>query len=186
MSRAIDFASHLALSTISKGSSITTNCFPHNVCRQTICSLDAAIAAHPAPLGFSRRPRARERRLRRKLSPTATGSGQSLGLRPLTNDCFTQQRSLYVTVGAIAGAYALFRISKSNQDSDSPSFISGLISKWTPSQETFEQRNAIHTALMEKAAEDRHLLGSQGPREAFELMQPEYVLTTPRPSLRPC
>ncbi|CAI7664981.1 unnamed protein product [Penicillium bialowiezense] len=86
-------------------------------------------------------------------------------------------RSLYVTVGAIAGAYALFRISKSNQDSDSPSFISSLISKWTPSQETFEQRNAIHTAMMEKVAEDRHLLGSQGPREAFELMQPDMMNT---------
>lgn len=28
---------------------------------------------------------------------------------------------------------------------------------------------------MEKAAEDRHLLQSQGPREAYELKQPEYV-----------
>lgn len=96
------------------------------------------------------------------------------GPRPLANNCIpTEQRSLYVTVGSIAGAYFLYRVSKPSEDSDSPSFISGLISKWTPSQETFEQRNAIHTAMMEKVAEDRHLLGSQGPREAYELMQPE-------------
>lgn len=29
---------------------------------------------------------------------------------------------------------------------------------------------------MEKAASDRHLLGSQGPAEAFSLRQPEYVI----------
>ncbi|KAJ5997647.1 hypothetical protein N7499_005958 [Penicillium canescens] len=86
-------------------------------------------------------------------------------------------RSFYVTVGSLASAYLLYRVSQSNQDSGAPSWISGLISKWTPSQETFEQRNAIHTAIMEKAAEDRHLLQSQGPREAYELKQPDMMNT---------
>lgn len=54
--------------------------------------------------------------------------------------------------------------------------MTGLINKWTPSQEVFEQRNAIHTAIMDKAAFDRHLLGSQGPAEAFAHRQPEYVI----------
>ena len=80
-----------------------------------------------------------------------------------------------MTVGSIASAFIIYRISKSTQESGSESWISGLISKYTPSQEAFEQRNAIHTAMLEKAAEDRHLLQSQGPREAYELMQPEYV-----------
>lgn len=88
----------------------------------------------------------------------------------------TLQRSFYITVGSLASAYLLYRLSKSNQESGSESWISGLISKWTPSQEDFEKRNAIHTTLLEKAAADRHLLQSQGPREAYELRQPEYVV----------
>ncbi|KAJ5266013.1 hypothetical protein N7524_007031 [Penicillium chrysogenum] len=76
-------------------------------------------------------------------------------------------RSFYVTCGSIASAYLLYRVSQSNEKSSEPSWISGLISKWTPSQEVFEQRNAIHTAMMEKAATDRHLLGSQGPPRGF-------------------
>ncbi|KAJ5841527.1 hypothetical protein N7534_011357 [Penicillium rubens] len=84
-------------------------------------------------------------------------------------------RSFYVTCGSIASAYLLYRVSQSNEKSSEPSWISGLISKWTPSQEVFEQRNAIHTAMMEKAATDRHLLGSQGPPEAFALRQPDMM-----------
>lgn len=84
-----------------------------------------------------------------------------------------QQRSFYITAGSFAAAYILYRLSKSNQESGSESSISGLISKYTPSQEDFEQRNAIHTALLEKAAADRHLLQSQGPSEAYQLRQPE-------------
>ncbi|KAJ5458288.1 hypothetical protein N7475_009676 [Penicillium sp. IBT 31633x] len=84
-------------------------------------------------------------------------------------------RSLYVTVGTVASVYILYRVSESNKESDSPSWISNLISKWSPSQEVFEQRNAIHTAIMEKAASDRHLLGSQGPPEAYTLRQPEIL-----------
>lgn len=85
----------------------------------------------------------------------------------------TQQRSFYVTVGSIASAYILYRIG--SQDSASESWISGLISKFTPLEKDFEQRNAIHTALMEKAAADRHLLQSQGPSESYDLRTPEYV-----------
>ncbi|OQE32861.1 hypothetical protein PENFLA_c001G02425 [Penicillium flavigenum] len=84
-------------------------------------------------------------------------------------------RSFYVTCGSIASAYLLYRVSQSNEKSGEPSWISGLISKWAPSQEVFEQRNAIHTAMMEKAATDRHLLGSQGPPEAFALRQPDMM-----------
>ncbi|KAL4888695.1 hypothetical protein BDV59DRAFT_136721 [Aspergillus ambiguus] len=82
-------------------------------------------------------------------------------------------RSFYVTIGTFASCYVLYRLSKSNQESGSQSWISGLIDKWTPSEKIFEERNAIHTVAMEKAANDRHLFQSQGPRAAFELKQPE-------------
>ncbi|KAJ6139457.1 hypothetical protein N7471_005943 [Penicillium samsonianum] len=84
-------------------------------------------------------------------------------------------RSFYITSGSIAAAFLLYRISESNTESGKPSWIAGLIDKWTPSQEVFEQRNAIHTAMMEKAASDRHLLGSQGPAEGFALRQPDML-----------
>ncbi|KAJ5178035.1 uncharacterized protein N7500_000734 [Penicillium coprophilum] len=84
-------------------------------------------------------------------------------------------RSFYVTCGSIASAFLLYHVSKSNEESGSASWISNLITKWSPSQEVFEQRNAIHTAMMEKAASDRHLLGSQGPPEAFDLRQPDMM-----------
>ncbi|KAF7527427.1 hypothetical protein PCG10_002830 [Penicillium crustosum] len=85
------------------------------------------------------------------------------------------RRSFYVTCGSVASAFILYHVSKSNEESGSPSWISSLIEKWTPSQEVFEQRNAIHTAIMEKVAADRHLLGSQGPAEAFSLRQPDMM-----------
>ncbi|KAJ5247003.1 hypothetical protein N7468_001986 [Penicillium chermesinum] len=84
-------------------------------------------------------------------------------------------RSFFVTVGGIVSACAIYRITKSTKESGSESWISGLISKWTPSQETFEQRNAIHTAILEKAAEDKHLLQSQGPQEFYQLKQPDLM-----------
>jgi hypothetical protein len=88
----------------------------------------------------------------------------------------TEQRSFYVTAGSFASAYLIYRFTKAQQESGSESFFSDLIAKWTPSQESFEQRNAIHTAIMEKAAEDRHLLQSEGPREFVPLRQNEYVI----------
>jgi hypothetical protein len=90
-------------------------------------------------------------------------------------------RSFYVSIGAFASAYVLYRLSKSTEESGSQSWISNLIQKWTPSEKLFEERNAIHTALMEKAAQDRHLLQSQGPRATFELKQPEVSFNTSPP-----
>ncbi|PKY07031.1 putative NADH-ubiquinone oxidoreductase 178 kDa subunit [Aspergillus campestris IBT 28561] len=78
-------------------------------------------------------------------------------------------RSFYVTIGSIASGLVLYRLSQS----DSPSWITNLIEKWTPSEQLFEHRNAIHTVAMEKAANDRHLFGSQGPRESYDLKQHE-------------
>ncbi|KAI9934431.1 hypothetical protein ASPWEDRAFT_639017 [Aspergillus wentii DTO 134E9] len=84
-------------------------------------------------------------------------------------------RSFYVTVGTFASAFVLYQFTKSNQESGSQSWISNLIQKWTPSEKVFEERNAIRTAVMEKAASDRHLFHSQGPRAVYELKQPEVI-----------
>ncbi|KAE8141446.1 NADH-ubiquinone oxidoreductase subunit [Aspergillus pseudotamarii] len=90
-------------------------------------------------------------------------------------------RSFYVTVGSFASAYVLYRLSKSTEESGSQSWISSLIQKWTPSEKVFEERNAIRTVIMEKAAHDRHLFQSQGPRAVFELKQPEVSFNSAPP-----
>ncbi|OQD78309.1 hypothetical protein PENDEC_c001G01687 [Penicillium decumbens] len=119
----------------------------------------------------ARRFAASSRRLAAQQPPRRFGS-HSAHAEPM-NEGFG--RSFYVTVGAIASAYLLYRITNSTKESGSESWISGLISKWTPSEQEWEQRNAIHTALMEKAASDRHLLHSQGPREFYDLRTPEML-----------
>ncbi|KAJ5092188.1 hypothetical protein NUU61_007058 [Penicillium alfredii] len=142
-----------------------------HVRRQKIRRLvTAAAPASSTWLACCAPRRARERRLRRKLSPSPPPPGD-----PIRPGLATRPRSFYVTIGSFASAYLLYRVSKSNQESDSPSWISSFISKWTPSQEVFEERNAIRTAVMEKAAHDRHLFQSQGPREAYDLKQPEMM-----------
>ncbi|KAJ5082030.1 hypothetical protein N7532_011073 [Penicillium argentinense] len=88
-------------------------------------------------------------------------------------------RSFYITVGSFASAYLLYRFTTAQKESGSDSFISDLIAKWTPSQETFEQRNAIRTAILEKAAEDRHLLQSEGPREFVPMRQNDMMNSIP-------
>lgn len=79
----------------------------------------------------------------------------------------------YVSVATLTAGYILYRLHKSAEESGSQSWISSLIKKWTPSEQLFEQRNAIRTAAMEKAAHDRHLFQSPGPREYIELRHPE-------------
>lgn len=87
----------------------------------------------------------------------------------------TVQRGFYVTIATFFVSYGLYRIHKSTKESGSESSISRLIAKWTPSEKVFEQRNAIHTVAMEKAAHDRHLFQSQGQSESIDLAHPEYV-----------
>ncbi|KAJ5936388.1 hypothetical protein N7454_005023 [Penicillium verhagenii] len=118
----------------------------------------------------ARRCAASSRQLLRSQPPRRFGSSHAHA-EPV-NESFGP--SFYVTIGSFASAFLIYHVSKST---DSENWISGLITKYTPSAEVAEQRNAIHTALLEKAAEDRHLLQSQGPREAYELMQPDMMNT---------
>ncbi|BCS21351.1 putative NADH-ubiquinone oxidoreductase 178 kDa subunit [Aspergillus puulaauensis] len=82
-------------------------------------------------------------------------------------------RSFYVAVGTFAGCFALYQFSKPTKGSDSKSWFTGLIEKWTPSEKIFEERNAIHTAAAEKAAQDRHLFLSRSASDVYELKSPE-------------
>ncbi|BCR90801.1 putative NADH-ubiquinone oxidoreductase 178 kDa subunit [Aspergillus chevalieri] len=89
--------------------------------------------------------------------------------------------SFYVAVGTFASSFVLYRIHKSIQDAGEQSWISNLIQKWTPDEKVFEERNAIHTVAMEKAAYDRHLFQSQRPAQAYDLKQPEVSFNSGAP-----
>ncbi|PWY71452.1 NADH-ubiquinone oxidoreductase 178 kDa subunit [Aspergillus heteromorphus CBS 117.55] len=125
---------------------------------------------------FARRSVASARLLLRNQQPRRFASSHHA--EPV-NESFG--RSFYVTVGTFASCFVLYRIVKSTEDAGAQSWISSLIEKYTPSQEVFEQRSAIRTAAMEKIAHDRHLFGSQGPRESFDLKQPEVSFNNSPP-----
>ncbi|RAH76427.1 NADH-ubiquinone oxidoreductase 178 kDa subunit [Aspergillus japonicus CBS 114.51] len=127
---------------------------------------------------FARRSVASARLLLRNQQPHRFGSHAAHHAAPV-NESFG--RSFYVTVGTFASCYVIYRIHKATEESGSQSWISNLIQKWTPSEQVFEQRNAIRTAVMEKAARDRHLFASQGPSETYGLMQPEVSFHAVQP-----
>ncbi|KAL5043180.1 hypothetical protein BDW71DRAFT_128658 [Aspergillus fruticulosus] len=82
-------------------------------------------------------------------------------------------RSFYITVGTFASCFALYQFTKPGKDADSQSSLTRFIENWTPSEKVFEERNALHTAAAERAAQDRHLFLTRGFREAYELKSPE-------------
>ncbi|PYH46661.1 putative NADH-ubiquinone oxidoreductase 178 kDa subunit [Aspergillus saccharolyticus JOP 1030-1] len=127
---------------------------------------------------FARRSVASARLLLRNQQPHRFGSHAAHHAAPV-NESFG--RSFYVTVGSFASCYVIYRIHKATEESGSQSWISNLIQKWTPSEQVFEQRNAIRTVAMEKAARDRHLFASQGPSETYGLMQPEVSFHAVQP-----
>ncbi|PYH35419.1 putative NADH-ubiquinone oxidoreductase 178 kDa subunit [Aspergillus vadensis CBS 113365] len=127
---------------------------------------------------FARRSVASARLLLRNQQPRRFDSHAAHHAEPV-NESFG--RSFYVTFGTFASAFVLYQVAKSNDNSGSPSWITNLIHKWTPDEKIFEQRNAIHTAAMEKVAHDRHLFASQGPREFIELKQPEVSFSAVAP-----
>ncbi|KKK16238.1 hypothetical protein P175DRAFT_0505632 [Aspergillus ochraceoroseus IBT 24754] len=119
---------------------------------------------------FARRSVASARLMLRNQQPRRFDSHAAHHAAPV-NESFG--RSFYVAVGTFASCFVLYRVTKSTEESGSQSWISGLIEKWTPSEQIFEQRNAIHTAAIEKAAQDRLLFFSQGPRPTYELKHQE-------------
>ncbi|KAA8642223.1 putative NADH-ubiquinone oxidoreductase 178 kDa subunit [Aspergillus tanneri] len=127
---------------------------------------------------FTRRSVAPARQLLRNQPPRRFDSHAAHHAEPV-NESFG--RSFYVTIGTFASGYVLYRLHKSSQEPGSQSWISNLIEKWTPSEKVFEQRNALHTVAMEKAAHDRHLFLSQGPRATIELKQPEVSFNSSPP-----
>ncbi|RDW81768.1 putative NADH-ubiquinone oxidoreductase 178 kDa subunit [Aspergillus mulundensis] len=118
---------------------------------------------------LARRSAVSARLLLRNQQPRRCGSHTAHHHAEPVNESFG--RSFYVAVGTFASCFALYHFTKSGKDTELS--ITRLIQKWTPSEKVFEERNALHTAAAERAAQDRHLFLSQRPSEAYELKSPE-------------
>jgi hypothetical protein len=84
------------------------------------------------------------------------------------NACLSQP-SFYVTVSTFAAGFVLYRITNGSEDS----WVTRLIQKYTPDGKVYEERNAIHTAALEKAASDRHLFVGTPRHDYIDLRCPE-------------
>ncbi|KAL4969253.1 putative NADH-ubiquinone oxidoreductase 178 kDa subunit [Aspergillus stella-maris] len=126
---------------------------------------------------LARRSVASARHLLRNQQPRRFDSHAAHHAAPV-NESFG--RSFYVAVGTFASCFALYQFTKT-KDADSQSALTRLIEKWTPSEKTWEERNALHTAAAEKAASDRHLFLSRPPSEYYELKSPETSFAPPTP-----
>ena len=84
------------------------------------------------------------------------------------------QAAFYVAIGAIPLSIFFYSISRPNEDGK-PTGIAGLIQKYTDLSETWQERNANRTAMIEQAAHDRHLLYNAPRNKHIELKFPEYV-----------
>ncbi|KAL4802898.1 hypothetical protein BDV18DRAFT_47038 [Aspergillus unguis] len=118
---------------------------------------------------LARRSVASTRLLLRNQQPRRLNSHAAHHAEPV-NESFGP--SFYVAVGTFASCFALYHFTKPTGETASQSWITNLIQKWTPSEKTFEQRNAIHTAAAEKAAQDRNLFLTKGASESYELKDP--------------
>ncbi|KAI9371915.1 hypothetical protein BJX61DRAFT_543185 [Aspergillus egyptiacus] len=127
---------------------------------------------------FARRSVASARYLLRNQQPRRFASDAAHHAAPV-NEGFG--RSFYVAVGTFASCFVLYKVHNSSKESGSQSFITRFIENWTPSEKMLEERNALHTAAVEKAAADRHLFQTQKPGFTRELRHPEASFHTSQP-----
>lgn len=86
------------------------------------------------------------------------------------------QSWFYIGAASLPIGLALYKFSTS--DPNSKPWITRLIEEYSNSGKTWEDRNALHTMAVERAAKDRHLFYSQNPPKTISLSCPEYVFET--------
>ena len=77
---------------------------------------------------------------------------------PLTK---SSQRGFYISIAALALSFAVYKYSRSfPSDPDRQPFLTRVMESYNWFQDEFARRNALHTAMVEQAAEDRNLFQS--------------------------
>ncbi|KAL9611793.1 MAG: hypothetical protein Q9167_003561 [Letrouitia subvulpina] len=84
-------------------------------------------------------------------------------------------RGFYLTVAAIPLGFALYKFSRSSDGStkEVQPFFTRMIQKYSDYQESFAERNALHTRVMEQAAHDRNLFANSQNSGYVDLNFPE-------------
>ncbi|KAL1960812.1 hypothetical protein VTO42DRAFT_6642 [Malbranchea cinnamomea] len=129
---------------------------------------------------FARRAAAPARSLLRRQQPRRFGSSsaESHGehhhhhAEPVNESL---GRGFYIGVASIPVGLAVYKFSTS--DPNTKPWLTRLIEEYSPSRKTWEERNALHTMAVERAAEDRHLFYSQNPPVTINLSCPEVFNT---------
>ena len=90
---------------------------------------------------------------------------------PLTNH---SQRGFYISIAALALSFAAYKFSRSSpSDPDHQPLLTRVMQSYNWFQDEFARRNALHTAMVEQAAEDRNLFQSSPWTHHTELKFPE-------------
>ncbi|OJD23857.1 hypothetical protein ACJ73_04789 [Blastomyces percursus] len=112
------------------------------------------------------------RALLRRQQPRRLASSASHHAEPV-NENFG--RGFYIFLASVPIGLALYNYSTS--DPSSKPWMTRLIENYSPKESMWEQRNALHTAAIERAAADRHLFHSQSASLNLELSFPEAFNT---------
>ncbi|EDN06105.1 NADH-ubiquinone oxidoreductase [Histoplasma capsulatum] len=124
----------------------------------------------------SRRAAAPARTLLRYQQPrrfaSSTPHGEHHHAEPV-NETFG--RGFYVFIASVPVGLALYKYSTS--DPNNKPWMTRLIENYFPKESTWERRNTLHTAAIERAAADRHLFHSQRASLNLELSFPEIFNT---------
>ena len=85
------------------------------------------------------------------------------------------QRGFWVTLAAVPVAFALYKVSLSSEDPAHQPWLTRVINSYDNWQKQYEERNTLHTKMVEQAAFDRNLFQSAQGSRMIDLRFPEYV-----------
>ncbi|MCJ1378410.1 hypothetical protein MMC17_001508 [Xylographa soralifera] len=137
---------------------------------------------HSAALRLSRSFRLRPQR-RHDTTKATTGHSAAAGhAEPVSHAHHPEPvneplgRGFYITLASLPLAFALYKFSRSSDDSSATAaqpWLTRLIGSYSTFQERWVARNTLHTRMVEQAANDRNLFQSTPASKMVELKFPE-------------
>ncbi|KAK2799014.1 hypothetical protein FQN50_008641 [Emmonsiellopsis sp. PD_5] len=124
---------------------------------------------------LARRAAAPARTLLRRQQPCRSGSSAAHDHHHAEPVNETFGRGFYLSIASVPVGILLYNYSTS--DPEKTPWITRLIEDSFPKESMWERRNAIHTAAIEQAAQDRHLFQSQNDPVNIGLSCPEVFNT---------
>lgn len=82
-----------------------------------------------------------------------------------------QQRGFYIALAAIPASFALYKLSR--QGTDEKPWLTRFIDSFSGYRSTWDERNSLHTKMVEQAGADRALFHNSPGSGHIELRFPE-------------